>query len=214
MLHHTTTPHHHSMHSMMTFIESQSRRTRHFNEVVLTAFENCHRKHCRIVARTDGAAEVQCTASQNPTNILRKVNDGATLQTLNPGGQRAHMCRATSRPCRDVITGILSKSVIDANHCTTACAGESCVIHPGDRVALLASSEYSSATEFELRMDGDNSAPSDAQPPASVRTSFQLQPTAELPPSSSDLDLTVIPRPLPHLHQDREASDAEPPLKR
>lgn len=197
----------------MTFISSQFRRTRHFNKELLTAFGmRHHRKHCRIVARTDGAAEVQCTASQNPTNVLRKFNDGATLQTLDPGGQRAHLCRATSRPCRDANTGTLSKSVIDANHCTTARAGESCIIYPGDRIALLASSEYSSATEFELRMEGDNSAPSDAQLPASVRTSFQLQPTAELPPGSSDL--TVIPRPLPHLHQDREASDAEPPLKR
>jgi hypothetical protein len=104
--------------------------------------------------------------------------------------------------------------VIDAQHCMFACTGESCIIHPGDRIALLASSESSSATEFELRMDGDDSAPSEAQPPASVRTSFQLQPTAELPAPSSDLDLPVIPQPLPQLQQDRDASDAEPPLKR
>jgi hypothetical protein len=90
-------PHRHSMHSAMTYIGGQSNTMRQSNKMILTAFAmRHHRKHCRIVARTDGAADVQCIASQNPINIFRKVNDGATLQTLSPGGQRTHLYRATS----------------------------------------------------------------------------------------------------------------------
>jgi hypothetical protein len=97
----------------------------------------------------------------------------------------------------------------------SAWTGQSCIIKLSDRIDLLVSLEIGKATQFELCDHDEGTEPSAAGTSAPVQTRVQSQPTAELPASSSDVEVAAIRRAILDEQQDDiPAADGERPQKR
>lgn len=169
-----------------------------------------HRQQCKFDARANGSAEVTCVSSQNPTAVYRKGDQWANATRLTPGDCHTSEADASCQTgCRPALVYTVRNDAVFHPH-----AGQSCIVQPGDRVALVESPDM---PLYELRTDSDDAASAAWGSAAAPQMYAQPQPAAATPPSASAVASgapAAIPLPLPMVQQAEDAQGSQPPLKR